>query len=430
MGARCLSVLLIFATWLQHAPGADDGLSALGKPPDWQRLEAYDGTITRETFLDDLTQVYSLGEAYKLTFDVQEDHVRIKTGSDSWMTLRFRQPETPQPPIPRYWRPREAIIQKSKNPREPLAGLRIALDPGHLGGRWARIEERWYTKEEGAQPVTEGDMTLIVAKLLVPRLEALGAEVDLIRSSTTPVTRLRPKHFLEQAEADLTQMGILDPNLTYRTKTPPEKRWRTVQWHSEKYFYRLSEIRQRAALVNQRLKPDLVLCLHFNAETWGDPVRPTFVPRNHLHLLINGAYSIPELGRHDERFEMLLRLLQGMHAEELALAEVMATRMARETQLPAYEYITNNVKRPSAHPYVYARNLLANRLFQCPVIYLEPYVMNCEEVYARIQAGLYEDKRSVHGHERPSLYHEYAEGVIQGLLNYYAPAQKHSALQP
>ena len=64
----------------------------------------------------------------------------------------------------------------------------------------------------------------------------------------------------------------------------------TVRWQSEILFYRSSEIRHRAKLVNTQLHPDLVLCLHFNAEAWGDERNPTLIDKNHLHLLVNGSY--------------------------------------------------------------------------------------------------------------------------------------------
>ena len=63
--------------------------------------------------------------------------------------------------------------------------------------------------------------------------------------------------------------------------------------------------------------------------------------------------------------------------------------------------------------------MLANRLFECPVIYFEPYVMNCQEGHDRVQAGLYEGTRVVAGKPRLSLYHEYANGVVQGLVAHY-----------
>ena len=103
----------------------------------------------------------------------------------------------------------------------------------------------------------------------------------------------------------------------------------TVRWQSEILFYRNSEIRQRARLVNSKLKPDLVLCLHFNAEAWGDEGNPTLTDKNHLHLLVNGAYGPAELQSDDVRFEMVRRLLSRAYDEELKIADVAATDLAK-----------------------------------------------------------------------------------------------------
>ena len=137
--------------------------------------------------------------------------------------------------------------------------------------------------------------------------------------------------------------------------------------------------------MNYRLHPDLVVCLHFNAEPWGDPKKPTLVENNHLHLLVNGAYLPNELELDDERFEMLQKLLSRAFPEELGLAESIATTMAKETGLPAYHYKTENVTPVGTSGYVFARNLMATRLYRCPTVYLEPYVMNSHEVFDRIK---------------------------------------------
>src|SRR5438445_10234540 len=121
---------------------------------------------------------------------------------------------------------------------------------------------------------------------------------------------------------------------------------------------------------------------------------------------------------------MLRKLLSGAYEEELPIANAIAAAMAKETQLPAYEYPTaNNVTKIGSTGYVYARNLLATRLYRCPVVYCEPYVMNSNDVFARIQAGDYEGTRSVNGIERKSIFHEYAGSVADGLAEYYRKAQ-------
>ena len=73
-----------------------------------------------------------------------------------------------------------------------------------------------------------------------------------------------------------------------------------------------------------------MLCLHFNAEGWGDPTSPMLTDTNYLHLLVNGSDLAEELELDDERFEMIRRLLSRAYDEELPLADTIALAMARE----------------------------------------------------------------------------------------------------
>ena len=110
--------------------------------------------------------------------------------------------------------------------------------------------------------------------------------------------------------------------------------------------------------------------------------------------------------------------------EAVALADTVAGVMARETQLPPYQYPTTNVTtKVGTSGYVYARNLLAIRLYRCPVLYCEPYVMNSHQAFARIQAGDYEGTRNIEGVERKSIFREYADSVTDGLIEYYSKAR-------
>ncbi|HUF61867.1 MAG TPA: N-acetylmuramoyl-L-alanine amidase [Verrucomicrobiales bacterium] len=394
-------------------------LGPLAPAPEWKELDAYQEAITRQEFLDLLDNLYAPGGAARGLIDVQKEHATIRMGTSSQTGvyhLRFAANRASAKPARRYWRPAAAI--GGRTTELPLRGMHIALDPGHIGGTYARMEERWFQWGD-AQPVTEGDMTLIVARLLKPKLEALGARVSLVRESDRPVTRARPKHFRSAALAELRALGITRPRPTYDPGDPPSARRHTLQWQEEQLFYRTAEIRARADLVNRKIRPDLVVCLHFNAESWGDPRRPDMIERNHLHVLVNGAYSRSEVLLDDNRFDLLLRLLQGASHEEVPAAGAVATAMARRTGLPAYVYSTSNARRTGRNPYVYARNLLANRLYQCPVLFLEPYVMNSPEVHERVQAGDYRGAREVGGKLRLSLYEEYALSVAEGLASHY-----------
>ena len=73
----------------------------------------------------------------------------------------------------------------------------------------------------------------------------------------------------------------------------------------------------------------------------------------------------------------------------------------------------------NGNPYLWGRNLIANRLYDCPVLYFEPYLMNGKDSYARMQIGDYAALGFVNGRLRPSIYREYDNAVTKGLVDYY-----------
>ncbi len=408
--------------WIPSALAVDHLSNPLADPPKWKSLHKYQRTITHDEFERLVRTVYCSQGVNEELIRIDRDFACILMDRDAqtWFTLHFakegRRRRLEAPP----WRTAQSLPRHKR--KGTLAGLKIALDPGHIGGDWAKMEERWF-KVGDAPPVMEGEMTLQVADMLAPRLRALGAHVSFVRDKTEPVTSLRPEDLKEAARAVLRASGTEDPREDFDGPDDPLKD-QTVRWQSEILFYRSSEIRQRAKLVNARLRPDLVLCLHFNAEAWGDERNPTFVEKNHLHLLVNGTYLAPELAFDDERFEMVRRLLSRVSDEEIKIADKVAGTMAQTLQLPPYQYTTGTVTPVGTSGYVYARNLVATRLYQCPVLYFEPYVMNNSEVFDRIQAGDYEGTRPINGIERPSIYREYVDSVVAGLVEYYREARK------
>ncbi len=389
-----------------------ENLSPLAAKPRWQRLERYQETISRSDFVRLLGSVYAT-RGYGDLIGVTDNSARIleDRATNKTFELRFSNEQSRRRPA-QYWRRIDTLAPA----KQPLAYLNIALDPGHLGGRWSKMEERWFQVDDKS-PVEEGELTWRVARILAPKLRALGAEVSFVRRHDHPVTPKRADDFREIAMAVLAKAGVPEPQENYETGDDENKE-KTIRWQSELLFYRQSEIRYRAQRVNEFLQPDLVLCLHFNAESWGDPKNPTLIDRNHFHVLVNGCYLPDELEHDDERYEMIRRLLSRVYEEELPVADSMASTFARETGLPPYQYTTDTVTKIGTSGYVYARNLLATRVYRCPVVYFEPYVMNSNEGFARIDAGDYEGTREINGVPRPSIFREYAQAVADGLAEY------------
>ena len=391
------------ATAAGPAAAAVKSLSALAPEPRWEQLARFADTQTAGDFREAMERVYGDGTpAWQEVLALREGaggSPRVDIVQWSAAPAAPRQSLSLQGtrPPPRYWREASELPPSPDPAGRPLDGVKVAIDPGHIGGAWARMEQRWYQSPGEATAVMEGEMTLWTARLLKPALEALGAQVFLVREGSEPVTATRPDDYSTLAS------------------TPQQ---------AELFFYRKAEIRARAEKVNRQIQPDLLVCLHFNAEPWGEPGKVTFTEVNHLHLIVNGHYDAAEMALDDVRYEMLERVLQRSEREELRLADAVSKALAAATGLPPYDYgaghMAGNAHRPlPENPYVWARNLMANRLYQCPVVFTEPYVMNNREVYDRVAAGDYEGEKLVAGKMRPSLYREYAQAVADGLKAHF-----------
>ena len=343
-------------------PSSKSILAALGLKPDWSDLDRFQNTISRKTFLNRLETLYTKDDSWRSWININKAQNHALIGN---YQLNFSSDDKPVPGSIFDW---NTLADLSDDRALPLDGLVIAIDPGHIGGDYAKIEEREH--EWGDITIREGSMTLKTAKLLKPMLEEFGASVTLVRSTLEPVTKDKAKDFA-----------------------------------NSKLFYRTSEIRARAELINQSIKPDLVICLHFNGSGSQIPVHS-----QHFHIILNGTYTASELAHEDQRFEMLQRLLSGTITEELPLAHEVASAFNERIKLPAYRYPRSSLTSQNLanHPNLWARNLLANRLYQCPVIFLEPYVMNSVPFITRFRKNPTE------------IYREYAQAVADGITRYYS----------
>lgn len=359
-------------------------LANLGLLPEWSSLQKFQKTITRQNFIDRITQIYTKSGGYEEWITIKDQHAEIRHRAGIF-TLNFSTENVEPPGSIWNWQTKATKTLPHQDDL-PLLGYHIALDPGHIGGDFAMIEER-HLEYGNHPPIQEGTMTLITAQHLKPLLEELGARVTLVRDQNEPVTPTRPTDYSAGHSKQF----------------------------AEKLFYRTAEIRARAERVNNKIQPDLVVCLHYNAT--GSPVP---IPGQDFHILLNGAYHPGELSHEDERFQMLQRLLSGTIKEEVPIAKSVADSFVAYTELPPYEYRPDHPYSVKIADFIFARNLLANRLYQCPVIFLEPYTMNSAEFIKRHKAGDYEGYKKVDGKPRLSVYREYAQAVADGLASYYS----------
>ena len=271
---------------------------------------------------------------------------------------------------------------------------------------------------------------MITCDILAERLEADGADVVWAKHGYDPVTDERPDTLRREAIAQLAAGGHA-PSSGARASTlfglpigAPSYRGgresidRRIDNEAALLFYRVAEIRARAALVN-KLHPDLTICVHYNADDWGDPDHPTLVANSRLVIFINGSYEKSELVQDDVRFDMLRKLLDRDAAAEERGCELVGQSMLDTLKYPPETYTGYFARHVTDVPSVYARNLLANRLYHGPVIYCEGPYMNARDAYYRIIAGDYLGLRTIQGQSVPSIYRQYADSVERGVLKIF-----------
>jgi hypothetical protein len=388
---------------------------------DWASLKGFDGTLTKGEFVRLVESVYSpdLGlYAYTAwTSNGVELYSTTNRAEPPLFSLAFAGPETNRAAVARPFKTRDDLAALHNPTDAPLRGLKICLDPGHIGGAWARMEERFLVVDRTEWFIQEGAMNLLVAQKVRERLVAAGADVTMTKDTFEPVTTARPDDFREQAEREI---GAYEKFQHLPELFRQAARADAVRKRQELLFYRKSEIAARARRVNEELKPDLTVCIHFNATEESDDDK--LVDDNGLMVFVHGNYLAEELASDEQKFFLMRKLLEQSHAMEVEVSESVCLALASGTGLPIVELSDGGMAYTAGtNGLVYARNLAASRQFTGPVVFLEPYYMNNRTVYRRIQLGDFDGEQEVENKKFSSIFREYADAVTEGILSFYTP---------
>lgn len=387
--------------------------------PDWPSLEKYHDSITRSEFCRLLDRVYNPSKVAYRFLNVTDEYVEFFADAEKSQldfTLRLAPSEAKVRPIHRTFRTVPELKELHNPPDAPLRGLRVVLDPGHIGGKWADIEERsviW-----GNHPrIREGDMNILVAKFARVRLKAAGAEVYMTHETPDPVTPLRAKDFMDEVrKAVLAEKNLTEEEAVARK----ESLRRIILWRAELAFYRKAEIAQRAANIRAEFPPDVIICNHFNATEYSGSGQ--MVSDNRLVYLINGCYGPDEMDNPLTRFFMFTKLLDQPLSVEMAVGDAITRQVLKIVNLPPAKYGREKYQcRVNDNPYLYARNLAATRQYPGPCIILEPFYMNTAWTAERLAAGDYDGVRQLSCGTYRSLLREYGDAIADALIEVYSP---------
>ncbi|WP_068470886.1 N-acetylmuramoyl-L-alanine amidase [Candidatus Protochlamydia phocaeensis] len=280
-----------------------------------------------------------------------------------------------------------------------LAGLKIAIDPGHFGGRYAKLEQRWIEMDrpdsnQASDSISfnEGTLTLLTAKLLKNLLEDAGAQVLLTKE--TNGTGVYPEDFFDW-------LGRLNSS-----KSPFEL---------FKDYNRL-DLLARADKINA-YKPDVTLIIHYNAHGGRDPITQQNIPQpyNYNMVFVGGSFCRNELSDFKSRYAFLHLLLTQTMDRSIALSEAILKEFVKQLNVPAVEeadpvpYLKNACINISKG--VYARNLALTRLVHSPLCYGESLCQDNKQECLRLN-----DKSLVlEGIQGPERVKQVAMAYFKGL---------------
>jgi len=409
-------------TELRHLKTAT-GSPRLPTPNPWFPIDLYQMTITRQQFEQKLHTLYDPFSAFTPYLDINDSRVVIypsaKERQIPQFVLHFAPPNQPRAPM-RWFRTPAEVRTLSHPLDKPLNGLRVAIDPGHIGGPWAQMEER-STRYHGSAPVQEGDLNLITGRLLKQELTAMGASVYMVRDSTEPVTPYRPNDMIEQARELLVAHSSHATNLH---ALPPDKLnllfGQKLMELAEFLFYRCSEIVERGNRIRNNFVPDITVTLYIDATPGSGRGRLTAGNAN--IFFVGGSYTRSEMQDPEMQRRCIYKMVEGGSDIEAEVAADIASVFTQRTGLGPVKYGDSGTTRAVIpnNTYVVARNLAANREYDGPVVCTEPYFMNNKTVYQRLLAGDYDGQRTFDGKRYASIFREYADCVAQGLVKAYA----------
>ncbi|MEW6057737.1 MAG: hypothetical protein AB1540_14090 [Bdellovibrionota bacterium] len=409
----------------------------IAQEPSYAQLTAtFDGAQTNEHFTELLQHIdpaktlarYASWDSKKLVLFQDRDS---KTKVD--FSLAFKPDGVPKDPSQNIYQLQR--IAKTAPRSAPLTGLRVALDPGHMGGRkWDKRTGK-YLLIDGKHHLSEGVLTLHTCLLLAKELEALGATVFLTRTTLGPVEdKIDPDRFdlsphVKQEIRASSDLGWFDALL--EKFTMGQRLFRAFDQHPEirkirgknryAHFNDRVDLAARAVKINS-FKPHLTLIIHFDFV--GERTK-TQRNTNLVRAYIPGNILPHELATRELRAKLVQTLFDYHRWEESRhLSRKLVQNLAEIAGIKKKTSQTDH-KAKKVEDGIYARNLALTRLIQEGALsYLEVLHYNHESEFHRLYA---QNRRSEHRgikFDHSSRLHDIVAGLKQGVLDYVGTVEQ------
>ncbi len=282
-----------------------------------------------------------------------------------------------------------------------LSGLKIALDPGHMGGNFWDEESGNFVRDNYGNQLSEGILTLQIALKLEEEFRKLGAETFITRRDFLPVTDVAYKNFeiktnalnfFRESSLEKWFQLLISSNFKndwdlYNAFTSHEKYQRIFSEQMRWQYFMLDEDLKARVMAINKFSPDITLIIHLDTETSMDyPNGINLKNINKTKAFVIGGFSKNEFASRDDRKQFGVHLLDSQSwNDSVELSQSVVNQLHIQLGLPLEKSRSGNSQNIS--PGVQARNLLLLRkLKPHPVSYLEClYYNNYTEFYSLLQ---------------------------------------------
>ncbi len=319
------------------------------------------------------------------------------------------------------------VAQRAQQPLyvAPLEGLKIVIDPGHMGtDEWDTLTGKYV--RFGGKKVSEGEIALSTALLLANELETLGATVTLTRTKNGPVAKTTPENFDVTPYIHQYFYNSKDSWMSSLLNQPDATVIRSVKNASEtaraysdiqrgQFFIGGEDLEARSKIIDA-VNPDIVIDIHFDA----NQANQLQSIDNSIEAFVPGGVRKEETGSRIVRSYHMKHLLEVRRwNESVNLAGFMTAELSKSTGLPLLDLpeFLSSVKVKDG---VYARNLYINRRnLRALTVYLEclhyDHVSEFYKLSNNSQTGHYRGN----SFRYPARLNSVVKGLRDGFLRYF-----------
>jgi len=319
-----------------------------------------------------------------------------------------------------------AISQQAKAcSTEPLLGLKILIDPGHMGGDdWDHFTGK-YVEVNGVK-VSEGDLNLWTALLAAKKLERLGATVKITREKRGAVSNEDPKTFdatpwvnqyfyssLDSWMAPYLEKSIEEVKTTI--KSAPEVSRATSRLEKNQFFITGVDLEARSKMVDA-FNPDVTLDIHYDA---ADNTKLQDTDQS-VEAYVPGAFRKNETGSRLDKALALKQILETRRwNQSVELADSVTLAMSNSMGIPRFD-------KPETYggfkvrDGVYTRNLyITKRALSSLMVYLE--CMHYDHVNEFSDLAKLDGDGEYHSvtFKYPKRLDSISDGIADGFLDYF-----------